>query len=74
MMFLVVSQEGEKVVYVEFTLLGGHASDPPDAPSLQEAGETLQTLVDHGELTVSTISHEGSHTCIIMCMYVHVHV
>ena len=45
-------QNGERVVYVEFTLLGSHMSDPPNVPSLQEAGEKLQTLVDTGELIV----------------------
>ena len=41
-------------MYVEFTMLGVHQSDPPDAPSLQEAGDTLFTLVDSGSLTVSS--------------------
>ena len=41
-------------MYVEFTMLRVHQSDPPDAPSLQEAGDTLFTLVDSGSLTVSS--------------------
>ena len=49
-------QGGESVLYVEVTLLGPHTSDPPDVPSLQEARETLQQLVDSGDLTVSVCS------------------
>ena len=43
------------MLYVEFTLLGRHGSDPPDVPSLQEAGQTLQTLVNTGTLSVRFI-------------------
>ena len=39
---------------VEFTMLGVHQSDPPDAPSLQEAGDTLFTFVDSGSPTMSS--------------------
>ena len=34
-------------------MLGAHQSDPPDVPSLQEAGDSLLTLVNSERLTVS---------------------
>lgn len=44
-------------MYVEFTMLGVHETDPPDVPSLEEARETLQSLVDSGSLSVSPSTH-----------------
>ena len=41
------------MLYVEFTMLAAHQSDPPDVPSLAEAGETLESLINTGTLTVS---------------------
>ena len=34
-------------------MLGAHQSDPPDVPSLHEAGNSLLTLVNSESLTVS---------------------
>jgi hypothetical protein len=48
-----IEWDGERVVYVELTLLGPHSSDPPNVPSLPEAGLTLQSLVDSGSLSIT---------------------
>ena len=33
-------------------MLATHQSDPPDVPSLTEAGDTLESLINTGALTV----------------------
>lgn len=46
------------MVLLQFTLLAGHPSDPPDVPSLSQAGQDLESLVESGELTVRCVTGE----------------
>lgn len=43
------------MIYVQFTLRAGHPSDPHDVPSLSEADQKLQTLIQNGDLIVRTM-------------------